>query len=333
MKARDIKLGTIGSGFIVKNIIDAVKDTDGISLCSMYSRDIAKARKMAGENGASKAFDNLEEFFSDIDIDIVYIASPNSLHFEQTKVALEHGKHVICEKPMCANRERVIELKRIAEKKGLFLFDAVTTAYLPNLQIIKNKLMEIGQIRLVISNYGNHSLKYDQLISGKIPNVFNNEYEGGCLMDMNFYNIWLNIALFGCPNGIRYFANMHEKRIDISGTVVMEYDGFVSTSSGAKDSGGKNFFFIQGENGSILIPGGSNELERVEFVISGVKKTILNKSTMDRWHTEISSIVKMYKNGNYEEVYKLLDIEANVADVLADARNSAGIKFPLDLRV
>lgn len=166
---KEIRLGTIGSGPIVHTILDAVKETKGVQCTAVYSRSKEKGRRLAEAYQAEKVYTNLEDMFMDKEINFIYIASPNILHYEQTKMALLAGKNVICEKPFCTRAEQVRELAGIAREKGLFLVDAVPTTYLPNYEILKRELKKIGRIRLVLSSYSQYSSRYDQLLMGEAP--------------------------------------------------------------------------------------------------------------------------------------------------------------------
>lgn len=116
----EIKLGTIGSGTIVHSILDNVEITDGIRLVAVYSRSGEKGRALAGKYAVDKVYTNLDEFMADEEINTIYIASPNLLHYEQTKKALLAGKNVICEKPFCTKAEQAGELVALAKEKHLF---------------------------------------------------------------------------------------------------------------------------------------------------------------------------------------------------------------------
>src|SRR5699024_5608849 len=105
------------------------------------------------------------------EIDFVYIASPNSLHFEQAKLALEHGKNVICEKPFTSTVKEAEKLISLAKEKGLMLFEAITTIHLPNYQAIKAQLSQVGTLKVVHCNYSQYSSRYTKLIQGELPNV------------------------------------------------------------------------------------------------------------------------------------------------------------------
>ena len=138
-----ISLGTIGSGPIVHTILDAVQMTEGIACTAVYSRTRERGQELAAQYGVSKVYTNLDEMFADENVNFVYVASPNLLHYEQTKAALLAGKNVICEKPFCTRAQQARELVELARERGLFLIDAVPTAFLPNLEILKLSLIHI----------------------------------------------------------------------------------------------------------------------------------------------------------------------------------------------
>ena len=150
---KEIRLGTIGSGFIVHNILDNVQRTEGICLEAVYSRSEETGQALGAKYGARKVYTDLDAFLQDDTVNFVYIATPNSLHYAQTKKALLAGKNVILEKPFCTKAADATELIQLAEARGLFLIDAVPTAYLPNLEILKRELPKIGNIKLVMTNF------------------------------------------------------------------------------------------------------------------------------------------------------------------------------------
>ena len=126
-----IRLGTIGSGVIVESVLDQVVKTEGVCLTAVYSRSREKGETLAEKYGAREVYTDLDAFFREGDFNCVYIASPNSLHYPQTKQALLAGKHVWCEKPFCATASQARELYDLAREKGLMLAEAVPTAYYP----------------------------------------------------------------------------------------------------------------------------------------------------------------------------------------------------------
>ncbi|MGI6576778.1 MAG: Gfo/Idh/MocA family protein [Eubacteriales bacterium] len=327
---KELKLGTIGSGVIVHSILDNVKITDGIRLIAVYSRSEEKARSLATKYGAEKIYTDMDDFLADEEINLIYIATPNLLHYEQTKKALLAGKNVICEKPFCTRADHAKELVALAKEKNLFLVEAVPTTFLPNFEVLKRELPKIGNVKLVLSNYSQYSSRYDLLLKGEVPNIFNPEYAGGSLMDINFYNVYLNIALFGKPKKAVYYPNIYGSLTDTSGIMIMQYDGFVSSSAGAKDTWGVNSFQIEGEKGYIYIKDGSNGIAEVEVVTKTTNKSFNLQDNPNRWFYEVQKLTQLLLNDDYDAIYKRLDIMMDAVEVIENARKEAGILFPGD---
>ena len=326
----EIRLGTIGSGVIVRSVLGNGLKTPGIRLTAVYSRSQEKGDALAAEFGAEKVYTDMDAFLADEDTNFVYIATPNLLHYPQAKKALLAGKNVILEKPFCTTADHARELVTLAREKGLFLIDAVPTAFLPNLEVLKEALPKIGKVKLVQANYSQYSSRYDLLLKGEMPNIFNPEFAGGCLMDINFYNLYLNIALFGKPLDAMYYPNIYPGAADTSGIVVMNYDGFVSESAGAKDTWGVNFFQIEGETGYIYVAGGSNGLAEVRVVTKTSDETINHQSDPDRWFYEVQNLTALVLADDYPAIEARQDVMLNVMEVLETVRRNAGICFPGD---
>ena len=328
---QEIRLGTIGSGFIVHHILDAVKQVEGIRCVAVYSRTEEKGQELAQKYEVEKIYTDMEDFLADVEINCVYVASPNLLHYEQTKKALLAGKHVLCEKPFCTKLEDAKELVSLAKEKGLFLMEAVPTTYLLNYPVLKEAIAKIGRIKLVQGNFSQYSSRYDAFLRGELPNVFNPEFAGGCLMDINFYNVYLNVALFGKPKKTTYYPNFAEQvQIDTSGVLMLEYDGFVSENVGAKDTWGVNFFQIEGESGYIYAAGGSCGMEGIRVVTKESEEYFEGQKDTERWYYEIKNLIPLLLADDYETIYKKLEITLDTVEVIENARKAVGIYFPRD---
>lgn len=330
----EIRLGTIGSGFIVHNILDAVRQVEGIRCVAVYSRTEAKAKDLADKYQVTKTYTDMDIFLADEEINCVYVASPNLLHYEQTKKALLAGKHVLCEKPFCTKLEQAKELVAIAKEKSLFLMEAVPTTYLPNFSILQDMITKIGKIKLVQGNFSQYSSRYDAFLRGELPNVFNPAFAGGCLMDINFYNVYLHVALFGKPERAVYFPNIAQQvQIDTSGVLIMQYPDFVSTNTGAKDTWGENFFLVEGEKGYIYAEGGSCSLRNLRVVTKDTEESFWGQADDERWDYEIKRLTKVLLADDYEIIYKKLDITLDTVEIMENVRKEAGIYFPGDNEV
>lgn len=327
---KEIKLGTIGSGVIVHSVLDNVNTTEGIRLEAVYSRSRDKGEALAAKYGACRVYTDMDAFLADGEVNFVYIATPNLLHYEQAKKALLAGKNVILEKPFTPKAEQAKELVRIAKERHLFLVDATPTAFLPNLELLKAQLPRVGRVKLVMSNYSQYSSRYDQVLAGQVPNIFNPQYAGGCLMDINYYNVYLNVALFGKPRQAVYYPNIYPGLADTSGSITLCYDGFVSQNAGAKDTWGVNFFQIEGEKGYIYIKNGSNGIAEVSVVTKTGHETFNAQPDPDHWSYEVRNVTKLILADDYDAIYRKLDTMLSVIETIEASRKAAGIFYPGD---
>ena len=325
-----MKLGTIGTGFIVSNILDGVMQTEGITLEAVYSRCYEKGKALADKYNCQKVYTVLTDLLEDPEVNFVYVASPNSLHFEQAKLALEYGKNVICEKPFVTSRAKAEELISLAERKGLFLFDAVPPSFLPNWQFLADALPELGRLRLVMSNFSQYSSRYDAVLAGEMPNVFSLEFAGGCLQDINFYNLYFNIAMFGKPEKAVYYPNMRPGYADTSGILMLQYPDFLSTNVGAKDCKGINFLQIEGENGYIWVEDGTAGVAQITVQTRKGTRRSARQASEDRWLLEVRRIAQIVHRNDREECRRRLNVTLDVMEVLEQVRKDAGIRFPAD---
>lgn len=326
-----MKLGTIGSGFIVDRFLEAVNEIDEIECVAIYSRTQAKADAFASKWNVKKAYTNLDDMFNDEEIDTIYVASPNSLHYMQSLKALEAKKHVICEKPFTTNIAQLDHLIKVAKDNHVMLWEAITNIYTPNLNIVKDTLSEVGNIRMVTCNFSQFSSKYPAYKKGENPNVFNPEFSGGALMDINLYNIHLVMYLFGKPLAYTYYPNIAENGIDTSGTMIMHYDGFIATLIGAKDSASNNYACIQGDEGTIVIDGASTGVCK-NVTLTKIKQESENIGITQNQHMtyELRAFEKMLEDQDFDTCYKMLDYSKEVLQVIETARKDAGIYFKDD---
>ena len=218
-----MNVATIGSGVIVERMIEAMRLDGRYNLYCVYSRTEKRAKEFAEKHGIQKYYTDMEKMLNDENVDIVYVASPNSLHYSQSKMALEHKKHVINEKPFTPTLKECNELFEIAEKKGVYIFEAITNVHLPNYKIIKENMSNCGNIKMVQCNFSQYSSKYQKYKDHVQTNAFDTAFNGGALMDINVYNLHFVTGMFGKPNEVHYFKNVGYNGIDTSGIIIMQY--------------------------------------------------------------------------------------------------------------
>lgn len=249
-----MKLGIAGSGKIVQEALPVLAE-QGVSLGGIWSRSGGERVRELGERyQIRQVYGTYEELLRDPDIDTIYVAVPNSFHFEYARRALEQGKNVICEKPFTTNLKEARQLFDLAGEKGLFLLEAITNQYLPLFHEIKGILEEgrLGTLKLVSLNYSQYSSRYEAFLRGEIHPVFDPACAGGALMDINIYNLHFAVGLFGKPLRLTYRANV-ERGIDTSGVLTLEYPDFLCVCIGAKDCACQSFGELQGTEGILSL--------------------------------------------------------------------------------
>lgn len=324
-----MKVGTIGTGEITNWFLTCWQQA-GNDCYAIYSRTKDSGEKLRSAFHGEKVYTNLDLFLADEKIDVVYIASPNSLHFSHAKQALEAGKHVILEKPFTSTLEECEELIILAKQNRLFLMEGITVPDLPNVKALHSLISNIGNIHVIVANMSKVSSKYKAYLRNEHPNVFTTKYSGGALMDLNVYNLHLLTDLFGRPKTIAYFASIKDG-IDFSGTCILQYLDKQAVCIASKNSEANNFVEIQGELGCIRINSSAATVSNIELqLINGTKETYQSQIYRLTHIYYIKAFMKMVEEKNFEERdCKLLHTKM-VMELLVQARKSAGIRFEAD---
>lgn len=329
-----MKLGIVGSGGIVKDVLIALKPINTIEIQAIWVRpqSEAKGQALAQENNIPQVYTDYEAFLKQADIDTAYIGLVNSAHYEYAKRALLAGHNVIVEKPFGSNLREVQELVHLAKEKNLFLWEAVSLLHMPNFRKLQELLPKLGPIRMVQANYSQYSSRYDKYLAGTVLPAFDPQLSGGALYDINIYNLNLIIGLFGMPNSLIYQAHKGFNGIDTSGVVLMSYPEFQALAIGAKDSGSPSTCLIQGEKGWLKIETAPNQLEKIACQIRGednIQEYALNQYPHRLSH-EFAAFAAMLANKDFAARDLYLNISLQVAEAAEKARKQAGICFPAD---
>ncbi|MGM9947346.1 Gfo/Idh/MocA family protein [Floccifex sp.] len=320
-----MKVGTIGTGFIVDRMIESMKKV-GIEVIACYSRTQEKAISFCEKHEMKRWYTNLEDLMKDEEVDTIYVASPNSLHYSQSKMALQAKKNVINEKPFCPTLKESQDLFEIAKENNVYIFEAITNQFVPNYQIIKDNLSKVGDIKLVQCNYSQYSSRYDKYKKHEQTNAFDPAFNGGSLMDINVYCLHFVTGLFGKPLNSIYYANKGYNGIDTSGVVILQYPDFVATCAGAKDSASDIFAMIQGDTGCLRVKGMSiGILPNVDYMPpkgepfnDKQKKTSIDLGIEQDLHMtyECKEFVRIIEQKDEETYQKLCDHTNVVVEIL-----------------
>ncbi|MEI2663732.1 Gfo/Idh/MocA family protein [Rossellomorea sp. LJF3] len=326
-----IRFGIIGTNWITDRFIQASEGVDDFQLQAVYSRTEERARAFAEAHGITDWFTDIEEMASKDHIDAVYIASPNSFHCSQAITFLNKGIHVLCEKPLASNEREVQEMIASAKENDALLMEAVRTTFLPNFQLLREKLHTIGTIRKVNVSCCKYSSRYDAYKDGTVLNAFNPTFSNGALMDLGVYCIYPMVVLFGEPNDIKADAFMLDSGVDGSGSVIMKYEQMDIAATFSKISDTHIPTEIQGEEGTVTIDKIGDFSTVTFYYRSGETCTYVQPEDHPPMYYEIQEFVSIITSGKrFESMINSYDHSLLSARVMDKARKQIGLVFPAD---
>lgn len=318
-----MKLGIMGAGMIVKEALPVLKEL-GIGLGGICAtkKSEEKLKNLSEEFSIENYYTNVDEMLGNSEIDTIYVALPNTLHYEFCKKALEAGKNVICEKPFTVRYEELLNLNRIAKEKKLILIEAITTLYIENYIEIKRKVKrgELGEVKMVSANYSQYSSRYDNFKKGIISPSFDPKFAGGSLMDLNIYNIQFVCGIFGRPDEV-YYSPVIENNIDVSGSLILKYQNFNCVCIGSKACNCDNHMQIQGTDATIIMTRPANECSSFGVFRKGEETETFDVNT--RGHRMMSEFVEFEKiidRMDYEKAEKMMEKSLIAMEVIDKAR-------------
>ena len=322
-----MRYGVIGTGWIAKSFIDGARMLTNAEFCAVYSRTAERGGKFANENGIETVYTNINEFAKG-DFEAVYIASPNRLHYEQSKLMLENGKHVICEKPITVEPEELEELQSLAKEKGLIYMEAIMYMHNPARKTLKKAVSQIGRITSVHFDFSQLSSKYPAYIRGELPNIFNPALATGCLMDLGIYCVYPALDLFGMPEKITACAHFMESGADGSGNAALLYPDMLVNLTYSKLGQDRLGSQIFGDNGTIAVESIS-KLINMKLIDNGGNSTeIIGDVAKEKlMGYEAAAFERFIANPNDEDYAVSCERALQVSKIMKKIRELSGIKF------
>lgn len=244
-----MKMGILGAGGIAGTMAGTIREMPQVTSWAVASRSLEKAEKFAKQYGFEKAYGSYEELVSDPELDLIYIATPHSHHYEHIKLCLEHGKNVLAEKSFTQNAAQAKEVLAMAEEKGLLLTEAIWTRYMP----MRKKLDEIlasGVIGKPSSLYA--TLSYPIMDKERIHEP---SLAGGALLDIGVYPINFASMVFGDDvKEVKATAVLTDKGVDGIIQITLIYqDGKMAVLHADANSASNREGAIYGEKGYIMV--------------------------------------------------------------------------------
>ena len=245
-----IRLGILGAGNIAHRFMKGVQGAETFSVVSVYARKADKAKQFADDFNIQSYTDDLHQFLNHDELDAVYIATPNFLHFENVMQALRAGLHCMVEKPAFIEPAQALSAYQFAQEHNLILMEAMKVCYLPTTQKAKQWLND-GKIGKVIQMEASFCRKID--IDASHP-IFDVQKGGGALFDVGCYALAMVRELLNEPNHVDAWFHLCASGVDDTAELLLTYQDTWASIQASFLLDKQNAAIIYGSEGTITIP-------------------------------------------------------------------------------
>jgi predicted dehydrogenase len=323
---RTTRWGLIGPGKIAHKFAQGLASVKRARLLAVASRSEDRAQEFAKQYKAPFFYQGYESIVRNPDVDIIYIATPHTFHFENALMCLGRGKPVLCEKPFTLTRKQLQILVDTAKNNKVFLMEAIWTRFLPTIQ----KIIEIrdsgefGPIRAIYADFG---FRAPVDFEGRLYNL---KLGGGALLDIGIYPVFLSLLLLGKPSDIKSTAVIAKTGADESCSMIFSYD------NGAIANLACTFTLDTPIEANIIFEKGRIRINRRWFAPSSLVITDSNEKSRELtfryngngYHFEAEEAMKCLENGMIESPQLPLDFSLELMGLLDEIRRQCGIHYP-----
>lgn len=322
-----MKVGILGAGNIARTMAKTLNGMSDAVCYAVGARNKERAEVFAKEFGVEKVYGSYEELVSDPDVELIYVATPHSYHFEHAKLAIEHGKPVLCEKAFTANAKQARELLALAEEKGVFITEAIWVRYLPSRKMLEDIIAggEIGEITSVTANLG-----YD---IDEVERLQKPELAGGALLDVGIYPLTFISMILG--NNVKEVVSTCTKTVtgvDEQNVVILKYDdGKIAIAHSGMLSSTEQYGIIYGTKGYIIAEN-INDIDQIKVYSPEreLQRTLKVPEQITGFEYQVRACKKAIQEGKLEceEIPHKEIIE--MMELMDRLRKDWGITYPFE---
>ena len=321
-----LRWGFIGNGWIAKVLAEDFKIA-GLKIQAIGARNQAKADEFADTYGIPNRHDSYEKLVNDPEVDIVYVATPHPFHVRDAVLALNSGKHVLCEKPFTINEKEAVQIKEAANRNNRFVMEAMWARFLPGQNELQKiiKSGAIGKVRIVIADHTRYLVD--------IRRLWDPELGGGALLDLGVYPIHLIVRLLGIPTKIESSAKLSSENIDEYLMCKMDFaDGGMATFLTTNSVAGANRATIYGEKGRVEVEGSA--WDGTNFSLFNQAGDFISKYQENHPGTgrqfQALEVERCIREGLLESPQLQVDETIAIMRIMDQIRNQICVKYPME---
>lgn len=322
--SKKIKWGILGLGNIANLFASDLQLSNNAVLHAVASRNAEKAKDFSKKYHASQYYTSYEALAEDPEIDIIYVATPHSFHFEHTMMCLKKGKGVLCEKPLGLNSKEVELMIREARSRNLFLMEGMWTRFIP----ATNKLVEIlenniiGEVLFMRADFG---FKAEANPEGRL---FNKKLGGGSLMDLGIYPLYLSLLALGNPSKVNSVARMTVTNVDGHCSMLFDYESeakaFLESTIEAETP---TEAYFHGSKGSVKLHSRFHHSEKISILRDGKEEILDLKFNGHGYIYEIEEVNRCLLNGETESRKLPLQMSLDISRLIDQVKEEIGLKY------
>lgn len=323
-----IRWGILGTGNIAHKFAIGLKTASGAQLVAVGSRTQASADKFAAEFNVPRRHASYEDLAQDAEVDAVYISTPHPFHVGNSKLCLQNGKAVLCEKPFTINVKEADEVIALARQQHIFLMEAMWTRYLPALIHTRELIAQgaIGEVRMLTADFGFRTNFNEE------GRLFDPKLGGGALLDVGIYPISLAFMLFGAPQEIASQAYLGETGVDEQSAYLFRYAaGQIALLSSATRTETPQEAIILGTEGYIKLS--SPWWNAAELILkrAGKPEEVISPARVGNgYNYEAEEVGRCLKAGKLESETMPLDETRAIMATMDTIRAQWGLKYPME---
>ena len=321
---KKLKWGILGPGNIARDFAQALNRVNG-EVYAVASRNKERAEKFARENNVKKAYGSYDEIIKDENIDVVYIATPHSNHYEYIIKSLNNNKHVLCEKAITVNERELEEALKIAREKNLVLEEAMTLFHMPLYEKVIKKINneDLGKVNMVQVSFGSFK-EYDEN-----NRFFNLDLAGGALLDIGTYALsFARYFLSSMPEEILSTVKKAKTGVDEqSGIILKTKEEEIATISLAFRSKMPKRGIVSCDNGFITIDNFPRANKATINYLDGTVEVIECGEEKKALDYEVSF---MEEKINENKESNSIDLTYDVTKIMNKVRKDWGIIYPFE---
>lgn len=322
--------GIIGCGVISWKFAEGLTGIDNARLVAAAGRDGRRAADFAGHFGFERSYGSYQELAGDPDIDVIYIGTIHTQHFENAMLCIENGKNVLCEKPFSINAKQTKQLIEAAQKAGVYLMEAMWTRFIPAIREL-NKWLNNGTIGQVSSLVGEFGFRPERNPDGRL---FNLTLGGGGLLDVGIYPVSFASMVFGSkPESFKSIVEIGPTGVDEKAAVIMDHgDKRFSNLAFSINTPMSNMATICGSKGYIRVGRPFWHPAELTLHLNGEEPKVFKfpyeVEGLNGYSYEAMAVMEDIANGRKENSLMPLSETLEIMQTLDEIRDEWGLKYP-----